>query len=282
MSINSSRLYQLFKYAVYAFLTLNIYLFYAEEAAAAPLQFPDGVNLGNFREAYAATIDTLAWVILLLMFELETYVLEDRHFTPAVVLTLRGLRALAYGAILMAFSGYYDDLMFVREAAPFAAAGGLCALPAGDWSWAVTFGEYVPIAADNCGTLATSANLIQFGDLPLLVDEPGWVEIVRLGWADVINAAVWILVVIILEVDVWLQERQRYEGLILLASNAFKFLLYSTLLLVAIYWTFKGDFLDTFDAYMWLIAFVFIELNVFEWHEEDKAARTAQSAPGSR
>ena len=272
MTINSNRLFQLFKYAVYAFLTLIIFLFYAEEAAAAPLQFPDGVNLGNLREAYAATIDTLAWVILLLMFELETYVLEDEQFTPKISITLRSLRALCYVAIIMAFVGYVDDMHFVRDTVALAGISDLCSLPAGDWSWAITFGEYLPVTAANCATLSEASSFIQYRDLPVLVDAAGDIEIVRLAWADVINGAAWILVVVILEVDVWLQERHRYDGFALYASNTIKFVLYSTLLLVAVYWTFKGDFLDTWDAYMWLVAFVFIELNVFEWRQEDKAA----------
>ena len=99
LTVNSSRLYQLFKYAVYALLTLNIYLFFVEEYAAAPLRFPDGVGLAHIRDAYAATIDTAAWVVLLLMFELETYVLEDKHFSKGVTLTLHGLRFACFAII---------------------------------------------------------------------------------------------------------------------------------------------------------------------------------------
>ena len=33
---------------------------------------------------------------------------------------------------------------------------------------------------------------------------------------------------------------------------------------------FNGDFVDWWDALLWLIAFVFIELNVLEWRQEDK------------
>jgi hypothetical protein len=269
--ISSSRLYQFFKYAVYAFLTLNIFLFYVEESAAAPLQFPEGIGLGNIREAYSATIDTFAWVLLLLMFELETYVLEDHHFTPKVTITLRALRGIGYALILMAFAGYIDDMLFVRDTVPLPGITDLCQLPAGEWSWTVTFGEYVDITAANCATLSESSGFLQYRDLPMVLDAAGNIEVVRLAWADVINAATWILVVVILEIDVWLQEHHRYEGILLYGSNALKFVLYSTLLLVAIYWSFKGDLLDVWDAYMWLIAFVFIEMNVFEWHAEEKA-----------
>jgi hypothetical protein len=269
LTISSSRLYQLFKYAVYALLTLNIFLFYVEESAAAPLQYPGGIGLDNFREAYSATIDTLAWVILLLMFELETWVLEDEHFTRTVRLSLHGLRAICYIAIVMAFTGYIDDMLFVSATTVFSGASDLCALPAGEWSWASTFGEYVAITADNCANLSAAGTFLQFEGLPVLVDAAGHTEIVRLAWVDVINAGVWLLVVLVLEVDVRLQEHHRFEGPALYASNAMKFILYATLFLAAVYWGIKGDFVDFWDAFLWLVAFIFIEMNVFEWRAEE-------------
>jgi hypothetical protein len=277
LTINSSRLFQLFKYTVYALLTLNIFLFYFEESAAALLQFPDGVTPGNFSEAYAATLDTLAWVILLLMFELETWVLEDRQFTRTVRLSLHGLRAICYTAILFAFVGYVDDMLFVSATTAFAAGGDLCALPAGDWSWAATFGEYVAITAENCASLSAASNFLQFTGLPVLVDLAGHTEIIRLAWVDVINAGVWLLVVLVLEIDVRLQERNRLEGMALYVSNATKFALYGILFLAAVYWGFKGDFVDFWDAFLWLVAFVFIEMNVFEWRAEENQALAEES-----
>ena len=71
-----------------------------------------------------------------------------------------------------------------------------------------------------------------------------------------------------LEVDVWLQERSRHLGLALRASYIIKLVLYSLLLLAATYWGIKGDFVDFWDAFLWLVAFVFIELNVVEWRQE--------------
>jgi hypothetical protein len=56
LAINRKTVYQFFKYAVYVFLTINVYIFFAEENLAARLQFPDGVGLHDMIEAYAATI----------------------------------------------------------------------------------------------------------------------------------------------------------------------------------------------------------------------------------
>jgi len=274
LRIASIRLYQLFKYAVYILLTLNIYLFYVEELAVAALQFPDGVPLNRLREAYSATIDTAAWVVLLLMFELETWVLEDRHFTRPVTWSLHGLRALCYVLIALMVVGYYDVMLTVSDTLLLEGVTNLCSLPPGDWSWAIAFDDYVPITAANCATLSDARAFEYFRDLPVIVDATVKTEIVRLAWVDVINATVWLLVVLVLEADVRLQERNLLEGLVLTVSKAIKIVLYSTLFLAAVYWGVKGDFVDFWDAFLWLVAFVFIEMNIFEW----RAAEHAEAA----
>ena len=272
MTIGSSRLFQVFKYLVYAFLAMNVYWFFIEEYAAAALQFADGVNLGNFREAYSSTVDTFAWVVLLLMFELETYVLEDRHFTRPVTMTLHSLRILCYVTISLMFLGYIDNLQFVSAAAVLDGVNSACALPADAWSWSVDLDEYETITAANCAAWTETSILYQLPDMKAVVDEAGLIDIIRLAWVDVINAGVWLFVVLVLEIDVRLQERNRLEGFVLQASNAIKFVLYTILFLAAVYWGIKGDFVDFWDAFLWLVAFVFIELNVFEWRQEERAA----------
>jgi hypothetical protein len=44
--------------------------------------------------------------------------------------------------------------------------------------------------------------------------------------------------------------------------------MYTVLFGAAVYWGVEGTFLDFWDAFLWLVAFVFIEMNVFEWREE--------------
>lgn len=278
MTINSSRLYQLFKYTVYAFLTFNIYLFFDEEFAAAALQFPNGIAPVDMIEAYSATVDTLAWVVLLLMFELETYALDDDKFTRTTTWLLHGLRAICYAFIVYAFYGYIANLAFVVDTVSLAGVSDVCALLPGEWSWATTLDEYERITAANCASWSEAGVFVQFRDLPAIVDPAGLTDIVRLAWVDVINAAVWLLVVLVLEIDVRLQERNRLEGLALKLSGAAKFVLYGILFLAAVYWGIKGDFVDFWDAFLWLVAFVFIELNVFEWREEENLALAADSA----
>ena len=267
MTINRSSWYQIFKYAVYAFLALNVYWFFIEEFAAARIQFTGGVAPGEMIEAYAATIDTAAWVILLLIFELETYVLNEQQFTKPVNWTLQSVRVLCYTFIVYAFYGYIINVTFLDGVTPLADIDKLCSL-AGQWSYSVDLDEYVAITAANCGTFSTATSFLQFPGMSAVVDVAGLADIRALAWIDVINAGVWLLVVLVLEVDVRLQEQNRFEGAALRISNGMKVILYSVLLLAAIYWGINGDFVDFWDAFLWLVAFFFIELNVVEWRQE--------------
>ncbi len=277
MNRNAYRLYQGFKYAVYVLLAMNVLWFFLDEWGAATHRFADGVRLEDVIEGFAASIDTAAWVILLLMFELETYVLEDRHFRKRVTFTLHSLRVICYAFIVYAFYGYLSRLVFLYAAVPLPELSDLCSLAAEQWSYAVELDAYETVTPENCGTLSTVAEFIKYRGLTVVVDTTGYVELVRLAWVDVINSAVWLLVVLLLEIDVRLQERNRLEGMALRISTALKYVLYSTLLLAAVYWGIKGEFIDFWDAFLWLVAFVFIELNVFEWRRESRDEAAAAS-----
>lgn len=273
--MNRELLFQLFKYAVYALLTANVFIFWYQESGAAAVQFPQGVGAADLIEAYAATIDTAAWVVLLLMFELETYILQDRHFTPPVVWSLHGLRVVSYTFIVYAFYGYFENLVFLFGATPLAGVSNLCSLVGDGWAYAVGLDDYVALAADNCSSLSAAGGFLQFPGMSAVADEAGYSDIVALAWVDLINAGVWLLVVVVLEIDVRLQEHNRLEGLAYRISYFAKAVLYSTLFGAAVYWGFEGDFVDFWDAFLWLVAFVFIELNVFEWRQESLESVTA-------
>lgn len=280
MNIDRSRVFQLFKYSVYALLTVNIVVFFAEEWVASAYRFADGILLADVIEGFAASIDTAAWVVLLLMFELETYVLDDRQFTHRITWSLHGLRAVCYVAIIYAFYGYVSKLLFIYGSAPLPGVSDLCTLIDGSWAYAVDLDEYEVLTRGNCGSFSPANAFLQFPGLSTAVDQAGFVDIIRLAWVDVINAATWLLVVAVLEIDVRLQERRKLEGAALKFSNFSKYVLYSVLLLAAVYWGIKGDFVDFWDAFLWLVAFAFIELNVLEWHQEnlESAADAASTA----
>jgi len=281
LNISRDSIYRIFKYTVYGLLTLNVYLFFAEEWAAAAYRFVDGVALTDVIEGFAASIDTAAWVVLLLMFELETYVLDDDKFTKRTTWSLHGVRAVSYAFIVYAFYGYVTKLDFLLGATPLPYVSNLCNLVVDQWVYAAALDEYVVLTAANCTSITSGSAFYQYPGMTAVVDSNGLIEIIRLAWVDVINSAVWLLVVVVLEIDVHLQETNKLEGGILRISNASKLVLYTLLLFAAIYWGVKGDFVDFWDAFLWLVAFVFIELNVFEWRQESLEQQAEAQAAGT-
>ena len=266
MRLVSLKLYPLFKYSVYVLLTFNIFLFFREEWAATSHRFADGMAATDLIEAFAATIDTAAWVVLLLMFELETWVLDDRQITPRVQTSLHAARALCMAIVVYAFYGYLTKLVFLYSVVPLGT--DLCSLVDGTWSFAVDLDEYELLTSANCAAMSERGELLRWPGLSAAVDASTLSAITRLGWTDVINAGVWIVIVALLELDVRLQERGRFHGRALFLSTACKYVLYPILFIAAVYWGFKGDFVEFWDAFLWLVAFVFIELNLFEWRQE--------------
>ncbi len=105
------KFYVAFKYTVYTLLCINVYLFLAEEIDASAHMFADGITFSKIIEGYAATIDTGAWVILLLLFELETDVIPDEKIKGWVKYIMHLVRWLCFAFIVYALYGYITKLI---------------------------------------------------------------------------------------------------------------------------------------------------------------------------
>ena len=109
---DSSLGYQIFrwvKYLIYALLSLNIWLFLAEENDSARFAIASGEDVVMGVQLFSATLDTLAWVILLLLFELETAVIPNDRLKGPLRFGIHGVRMLCTTAIVMAFLGYFGE-----------------------------------------------------------------------------------------------------------------------------------------------------------------------------
>ena len=261
---------QVFKYAVYFLLCVNIFLFLHEEWLASDHLFTGGVSLTQIIQAFAQTIDTAAWVVLLLLFELETFVLDDDRIQGPLKWTIHGVRAACYVVIVYAVYGYsvkcFDLYQFF--ALP---AEDLCSLPG--YSFMTTLDEFTKVSHSNCEKLSQSTELLGIDAATVVTDVSTLSAVIRLAWSDIINSVTWVLVVLMLEVDVRLQLKGQLQGSMLTFSKLFKSLLYAILLCAAVYWGIAGDFVDFWDAFLWIVAFIFIEKNLFDWNAETKAVQ---------
>lgn len=263
MQYRLPRWFQLLKYTIYGLLILNTWLFLQEELTSMEHLFTGSINTELLIQAFSATIDTAAWVILLLMFELETYVIPDEAIRGRVKWGLHGLRAFCYLFIFYACWGYISEMLYYYQATPLAGVDP-CALVGQEWSILMDLDDFVDLDEGTCTSLG--GELWQVGDA-VLTDAEKLASTHWLAWTDVVNAVAWILVVLVLEADVRLQLHGVYIGRILLASKLSKVVLYGILFAAAVYWGFEGDFLDFWDAFLWLFAFFFIEQNLFVWQQ---------------
>ena len=265
--------FRAFKYTIYCLLAYNVWLFFLDDFAASTEMFTQGVTWRNVVEAYSATVDTFAWVILLLLFELETAVIPDEKLSGALKWLLSGIRAVCYFFITYSLYGYIVKLGLVTDLVPFV-TDNVCALIGTDFTYVQTLDEYHPITAEVCAAWQGQP-LMQIAGTQIVGDAQQVALARSLAWTDVINASTWLIVVAVLELEVWLQLKSKLTSATLRIAAILKPILYLTLLGCAVYWGIDGDFLDFWDAFLWLVAFVFIELNIFEWHAETTAAADA-------
>ncbi len=269
------RLFNAVKYLVYILLSVNIFFFLQEELLALDHTFAGGIEPGQIIQAFSATIDTSAWVLLLLLFELETSVLDDNKITGPVKWALHGIRGICFLAIGYAFTGYFSELLAVYNVSALAQSD-FCALLGQDFSLLIDIDEYVDLDAGNCGVAAGSETFL-FNSFRIVAEGSVLKSVHYLAWTDVFNSAAWILVVIVLEVEIRLQLRGNLSKQVMNSTKYLKLVLYATLFIAACYWGYAGDFIDIWDASLWLFAFIFIEMNVFEWQYETTQAKTGSS-----
>ena len=275
----SAGLYQFFrwvKYLTYALLSLNIWLFFSEELNSARFAVETGEEVALGVQLFSATLDTLAWVILLLLFELETAVIPDERLRGTIRFAIHGVRMLCTAAIVVAFFGYFGEWLTLLPSELL--SGEACSRVTESWSVMTKLDDFMPLTAENCGQVGPDTRILT-GLNQVIASPAGLLEGQRLALMDVINSAAWILVVILLEIEV--RVLTRWGGVSMPVSRVATFakaVLYATLVAAAVYWGFKGDFLDFWDAALWLFAFVFIELNVFEWQQElrDQTSETPE------
>jgi hypothetical protein len=264
--LHPHRVFTLFKYAVYLLLAYNAYLFFQEHLAASVETFGNTVTWRNVVEAYSATIDTTSWLLLLLVFELETAVIPDKKLQGNLKWVLIGIRGVCYFFIVYSFYGYCLKYFVIDNSIPFAIAD-LCSLVGTEWNYVVDLDDYPPIDAAAC-VLLQGQELFQISGLEIIGTREALDSALALGIIDIVNASTWLIIVLLLEVEVWMQLKDALSDRLMMLGKYLKGFFYLSLFICATYWGFEGSFLDFWDAFLWLVAFIFIEMNIFQWHEE--------------
>jgi hypothetical protein len=209
----------------------------------------------------------LGWFTLLLMFELETYTLDDDAWTGWVEYTVRGLRWLCY---LMIAHNVYALMVAVSglsATVPVEDVADLCAMSESNVSYVYNL-EYTPITLQNCTTLSDASRYYWIAGGPVISDIDGLELERRFAWLDLGEAIVWLLVIATIELVVRLQGDGIAGGAIVSVTGKLKLVLYLCLIAAGIYWASYSHWLYLWDELVWILGFAAIEMNVSEWRNE--------------
>ena len=260
---------QTIKWSVYALVIINFGFYIRNDLVIASHTLYSGSSLLEISRAFATTIDESAWIILLLLFELETYLLSDDPLSRAKTLLMQGIRLVCYISLAHTLYAYGVYLAEIYAAVPVEGVTNLCQLIGKDLSYASNL-VYSEINSSNCASLS-SANQFFYVDPPtffIVEDAAGLAIEKQLAWIDIFEAIIWLLILLSIEVAVWLQDRNIGQGIIFKGLGIAKWCLYSLLWAAAGYWIYRGHYMFAWDEFVWIAGFVAIEMNIVEWRDE--------------
>jgi hypothetical protein len=88
-----------------------------------------------------------------------------------------------------------------------------------------------------------------------------WAEYFRAkDWVDFLNETAWLVIVALIEIDVYLGDKNRWHKHWL--HHSLKSLMYGGVFLLALKWGLDGDWLDFYDGVLWIVCFFAIEMNL--------------------
>lgn len=278
LGLKPDTFFQIFKYAIYMLIVVNIVYFLREEYLASGTRFQNGLSWDQLTDAFSQFTDSFGWFVLLMVLELETYVIPDEKLKGWLKWLLNAVSFVCYFFIVLAFIGYWSHMQTIFAFEPVEQTNA-CSMVGDGVTYAEDLYEFVPLTPDNCSD--AKAPLYQHSELKIVADDAKYDELQKLAITDVVNAGTWILIVIVLWIDIFLQLRRELTDKLYRWNTYLKGVLYGTLIVACLYWLSLGDLMGFWDALLWILAFFFIELNLFQWHEstsEEQAGKQAIAA----
>ena len=256
----------LIKWTVYTLLLVNFGYYFWEEWVIATHALRAGGSFLEWTAAFAGSLDEAAWFALLFLFELETHAIPDEKFTPGLERSLHAARLAAYVLLAHTIYAYVVNLVDLERLTTVVPEVSLCELADRERSFTSNM-QYTLIDAENCDELSDASRFYRVYE-GVVTDARGLEIEKQLGWVDLIEAVVWLLIVFTIELEVRLQNRAIAGGPLIRAAGFAKALLYGALLVLAAYWAYRGLWVYVWDELLWIGGFAVIEMNVVEWRDE--------------
>lgn len=260
---------QLLKLVVYSLLIFNFFLYIRDDFVTSSHTLRSGSTFLEITRSFATTIDESAWITLLLLFELETYLLSDDPLSRSKALLMQVIRLICYVSLAHTLYAWFGNLMELYASVPIEGVTSLCQMVSEDVSYAFNL-VYTEINQSNCASLSTATQFFYVDPPTFLIveDHAGLVIEKQLAWIDLFEAITWLVILFTIEVAVWLQDRNIGRGLIFKVLKATKLSLYSLLWTAVAYWIYRGHYMFAWDEFVWIAGFTAIEMNMVEWRKE--------------
>ena len=259
---------QTLKLVIYILLLINFVLYIIDDIRIASYTLQEDASFLDWTQSFATTIDESAWLILLFLFELETYMLSDEAWSKSLFTRfMYFIRACCYIFLMhsvYAFSVIYYDLMNVQQLQNIT---NLCELVPLDMTFVRNL-SYTTIDSLNCHELSNQS-VFYFTEPNLVVSDMSGLQLERnLALVDLLEILVWLLILFTIEAMVWLQDRAITQGKLISLIKVSKYFLYGMLWSMAAYWTYLGHYYFAWDEAVWIVGFISIEMNVSQWKDE--------------
>ena len=256
------------KWSVYLALVVNFGFYFNDDWQAFQSSLGGHADLEETLESFATSIDVVAWLGLVFLFELETYILSDEAFKGWVPGALLIMRLACYGSIGYAAYGYIAIELDNFKTTPITGLTDLCTIA--DQATAIQLDQvaFENITRENCEHISSGPPFFQIDQNLSVIDSPTLDHVQKMGVVDVVNAFTWLIVVFFIEVEIRMQSADRFGSRALTWVRRTKTLFYGVLWINALIWLVTDYPMYTYDAMLWIVGFWAIELNLAEWEQE--------------
>jgi hypothetical protein len=268
------KIQQIIKWIVYALLIVNFVFYAIEDARRAAFTLHAGSTFLDWTSAFATTIDESAWFILLAMFEVETYVLDDEDLTARIAMILHGVRLVCTVMIAHTIYAFIVVLMDLQPTIAVEGVSSLCDMKDAEVSYVYNL-EYTDINEQTCNEISDDTEFFRVGNDPVVSNMAGLNLERDLAWADLAEVVLWVLVIIAIEIVVQLQGRGVVGGTAIATANRLKLVFYMALIGLGVYWATLSHWLYLWDELVWIGGFAAIEMNLSEWRDEIREKQVA-------
>lgn len=266
-SIDLHKLQQAVKWSIYALLIVNWGFYILEDWNTALHTLGPDSTFGEWARGFATSIDESAWFVLLLMLELETYILEDQDFKGWASKSMHAIRLVCFAMILYTVYAFVVTVVEYAPTVPVENVSSVCEMTNDELSLVYNL-EYTEITEESCVGLSDATQFFRVGIDPVVATKDGLALERALAWGDLVEGIVWLLIIVSIELVIRLQERSVTGGTLITTINRMKVIFYLVLFALAVWWASLSHFLYTWDTFLWIAGFAAIELNINEWRDE--------------